>query len=73
MSSDVFFYQLGDQLNSSGDGLGLQHWARRLGIGRNTGIDLPEELPGLLPTPKWRNALYKKPGDTWSRGPRATT
>ena len=70
VSSDVFFYQLGDQLNSSGDGLGLQHWARRLGIGRNTGIDLPEELPGLLPTPKWRNALYKA-GDTlepWTPG-----
>jgi penicillin-binding protein 2 len=70
VSSDVFFYQLGDQLNSNGDGLALQHWARRLGIGRNTGIDLPEELPGLLPTPKWRNALFKA-GDTdrpWTPG-----
>ncbi len=59
VSSDVFFYQLGDQMNSNGDGLALQHWARRLGIGRNTGIDLPDELPGVLPTPKWRNALVK--------------
>jgi penicillin-binding protein 2 len=70
VSSDVFFYQLGDQLNSSGDGLGLQRWARRLGIGRDTGIDLPGELPGLLPTPKWRNALYKA-GETeepWTPG-----
>jgi penicillin-binding protein 2 len=70
VSSDVFFYQLGDQMNSNGDGLALQHWARRLGIGRNTGIDLPEELPGLLPTPKWRNALFKA-GDTdrpWTPG-----
>ena len=60
VSSDVFFYQLGDQMNSSGDGLALQHWARRLGMGRNTGIDLPDELPGVLPTPKWRNALVKE-------------
>jgi penicillin-binding protein 2 len=59
VSSDVFFYQLGDQMNSNGDGLALQHWARRLGMGRNTGIDLPDELPGVLPTPKWRNALVK--------------
>jgi penicillin-binding protein 2 len=70
VSSDVFFYQLGNQANSGGDGLALQRWARRLGIGRNTGIDLPGELPGLLPTPKWRNRLYKA-GDTdrpWSSG-----
>ena len=70
VSSDVFFYQLGDQLNSNGDGLALQHWAHRYGIGRDTGIDLPNELPGLLPTPKWRNDLYDK-GDTdrpWGPG-----
>ncbi len=60
VSSDVFFYQLGDQLNSDGNGLALQHWARRFGIGRDTGIDLPGELPGLLPTPKWRDDLYDK-------------
>ena len=70
VSSDVFFYQLGDQANSNGDGLALQHWARRLGIGRNTGIDLPGELPGLLPTPKWRNALYKakETEEPWTPG-----
>jgi penicillin-binding protein 2 len=70
VSSDVFFYQLGYQLDSDGDGLGLQRWARRLGIGRDTGIDLPGELPGLLPSPKWRNALFKA-GDTekpWTPG-----
>jgi penicillin-binding protein 2 len=70
VSSDVFFYQLGAQLDSEGDGLGLQRWARRLGIGRDTGIDLPGELPGLLPTPKWRDALFKA-GNTdrpWAPG-----
>jgi penicillin-binding protein 2 len=56
VSSDVFFYQLGQTMNNDGDGLDLQHWARRLGIGRRTGIDLPAESPGVLPTPKWRNA-----------------
>ena len=55
VSSDVFFYQLGQQLNTKDDGLGLQRWSRRLGVGRETGIDLPEELPGRIPTPAWRN------------------
>ena len=60
VSSDVFFYHLGDELNSKGDGQELQRWATRLTIGRKTGIDLPAESPGLLPTPEWRNKLYKK-------------
>jgi len=58
VSSDVFFYQLGRDLNEKG--MPLQQWAHRLGIGRRTGIDLPAESPGLLPTPAWRNALKKK-------------
>jgi penicillin-binding protein 2 len=58
VSSDVFFYHLGFELNSKGDGLELQRWAQRLGIGHKTGIDIPAEAPGLLPTPKWRNHMY---------------
>ena len=60
VSSDVFFYQLGMQLDTKGDGLGLQRWARKLGVGRKTGIDLPEELPGRIPTPAWRNRGYRQ-------------
>jgi len=68
VSSDVFFYQLGRDLN--GRGMNLQRWAHRLGIGRRTGIDLPGELPGLLPTPRWRNRLYdrKLTDRPWSVG-----
>src|SRR5262245_34951408 len=58
VSSDVFFYQLGRDLNEKG--MPLQLWAHRLGIGRKTGIDLPAETPGLLPTPRWRDNLFKK-------------
>jgi penicillin-binding protein 2 len=58
VSSDVFFYHLGAELNGSGDGQMLQKWAFRLGIGRPTGIDLPAEGQGLLPTRKWRNHMY---------------
>jgi penicillin-binding protein 2 len=60
VSSDVFFYHLGFELNSAGDGQALQRWATRLGIGRTTGIDLPAESPGLLPTREWRDKLFKK-------------
>ncbi len=58
VSSDVFFYQLGQRMNTAQNGLLLQHWSRRLGVGRKTGIDLPDELPGRIPTPKWRDRGY---------------
>jgi penicillin-binding protein 2 len=57
VSSDVFYYTLGDRMNGS---TALQEWAHKLGIGRESGIDLPGEQPGLLPTPAWRNQLYKE-------------
>jgi penicillin-binding protein 2 len=59
VSSDVFFYHLGDLLNSQ-PGEPLQTWSKQLGIGSDTGIDITGEAPGLLPTPQWRNALYRK-------------
>jgi penicillin-binding protein 2 len=55
VSSDVFFYLLGQDMNNTGDGQALQLWARRLGIGRQTGIDLPEEAPGFVPSKAWRD------------------
>jgi penicillin-binding protein 2 len=54
VSSDVYFYTLGDEMWDTG---ALQHWARELGIGRNSGIDLPGAAPGLLPTKRWRDRL----------------
>jgi penicillin-binding protein 2 len=58
VSSDVFFYQLGQYMDEKG--MPLQKWGRRLGIGRKTGIDLPAEEPGRLPTPRWRNRWLKQ-------------
>ena len=71
VSSDVFFYKLGLEANGEGDGLLIQRWARRLGVGRKTGIDLPGELGGLVPTPKWRAQVNKQgigDGRPWSPG-----
>lgn len=54
VSSDVYFYTLGARMWDSGE---LQEWARKMGIARWTGLDLPEEAEGLLPTKKWRDEL----------------
>jgi penicillin-binding protein 2 len=59
VSSDVFFYNVGALLYKSG-GDAQQKWASDLGIGHPTGIDLPGEISGLLPTPAYQNEQYKK-------------
>ncbi len=60
VSSDVFFYRLGLELNSAGDGHGLQRWAHKYGLGNRTGVDIGGEGSGLVPSPEWRDRLYKK-------------
>ncbi len=67
VSSDVFFYNVGAMLDRDGNGA-QQKWASELGIGHPTGIDLPGEMAGLLPTPAWRNKLYKEAQDPDSPG-----
>jgi penicillin-binding protein 2 len=59
VSSDVFFYTLGRDMNEDHGLNPLQRWAFKLGLGHTTGIDLPGEAGGLIPTPKWRNRLYE--------------
>nr|MBA2343126.1 penicillin-binding protein 2 [Thermoleophilaceae bacterium] len=70
VSSDVFFYRLGQQADDNRDRLLIQKWARRLGFGGQTGIDLPGEAEGLIPTPDWRNDLFrrKQTDRPWSVG-----
>jgi penicillin-binding protein 2 len=67
VSSDVFFYELGWKMWDTGQ---LQRWAAKLGIGKESGLDLPGETEGLVPSRAWRNQLYKE-GNTdrpWSAG-----
>ncbi len=45
----------------------LAEEARRFGLGRETGIDLPQETSGLVPDPKWKKRKRDEswyPGDT---------
>jgi penicillin-binding protein 2 len=58
-SSDVYFYTMGQRLNPLG-GQPLQKWARRLGLGHTTGIDVPGEFGGTVPDRAWRDRLNAK-------------
>jgi len=52
VSSDTYFFETGELANSHGTV--IQREAKRLGVGEQTGIDLPSEITGLVPTPAWR-------------------
>ena len=70
VSSDVYFYKLGFEAPAAKDGGAIQDWAASLGLGEATGIDLPSESEGLIPTPAWRNKLFREKltDRQWSAG-----
>jgi penicillin-binding protein 2 len=59
VSDDVFFYKLGLDAYNQGNGLLIQRWAKRYGLGSPTGIDLPGEGSGLIAGPAAKKMLYK--------------
>lgn len=67
VSSDVFMYELGGRM---WDKNYLQHWSHLMGIGDKSGLDIPGESEGLVPSRQWRDQLFKE-GNTerpWSEG-----
>ena len=56
-SSDTYFYQLAHSLGIER----LSHWARQLGFGSPTGVDLPFEAAGLVPTDQWKMDRFGQP------------
>jgi penicillin-binding protein 2 len=66
-SSDVYFYLLGNEMWETNQ---LQSWAAKLGIGKESGLDLPGETEGLVPSKKWRDDLFAEGGTDrpWSAG-----
>ena len=61
-SADTYFYQVGYDFYLR-PGSELEDWALRLGYGHPTGIDIPGEAAGLVPTPAWRRETYTKKTD----------
>jgi penicillin-binding protein 2 len=72
VSSDVYFYRLGAEASAEGRHGQIQDWARSFGIGRRTGIELPGEQAGLLPTPAWRNREFREGGNPYIDRPWTT-
>jgi len=64
-SCDVFFYNLGKQLGIDR----ISFYAGNLGLGHKTGVDLPGEEPGVMPSEAWKERLFHQkwyPGETIS-------
>ncbi len=63
-SSNYFFYTLGNEYLGA-DRIG--NYARMFGLGERSGIDIPGERPGLIPSPTWKERTFGEPwvgGDT---------
>ena len=60
-SNDIFFYRLGEKMGIDK----LNEYGKKLGLGEKTGIDLPGEASGLLPSPLW---MEKEKGTRWFLG-----
>ena len=60
-SCDVYFYQMGERMGIDK----LEEFAKASGFGRPTGIDLPHEKSGLVPSKDWKRRRFGRP---WVRG-----
>jgi len=60
VSSDVYYYLLGAKMNGSNQ---LQDWSAQFGIGQTTGIDVPGESAGFLPTKEAVNQRQREAPD----------
>ena len=60
-SCDVFFYTMADRLGIDA----MAAMARKLGLGKTTGLGLPAEKPGIVPDEEWKLGRY---GQSWQGG-----
>src|ERR1700736_814142 len=66
-SCDVFFYTLAEKLGIDR----IAKYATMFGLGQKTGIDLPQEATGVMPSEEWKIRNYKQKwfaGETISVG-----
>ncbi len=67
-SHNIFFYAIGGGYGPVRRGMGMDVMKRyytRFGFGEKTGIDLPSESPGFIPTPAWKVRRF---GEPWTIG-----
>ena len=60
-SCDIYFYKLAERVGIDR----IAEMSERFGLGRKTGIELPGEKDGLIPTQAWKRATR---GVSWQRG-----
>jgi penicillin-binding protein 2 len=60
-STDTFFYKLGEFVGVEK----LKGWGHKFGLDEPTGVDLPQEVAGLVPSPEWK---LKVRGERWFLG-----
>ena len=53
-SCNVYFYQLGYKIGPTP----MMNYARSFGFDKPTGIDLPGEIPGRVPSKQWKQITY---------------
>ncbi len=56
-SCNIYFYQVGKTMGIEK----IAHYARMIGFGKKTGIDLPGEKTGLVPDTEWKKRVRKEP------------
>jgi len=56
-SSNVYYYQLANDMGVNA----IHDFMKPLGFGQLTGIDIPGETRGILPSTDWKRATYKRP------------
>jgi len=64
-SCDIFFYNIGKQMGIDR----ISYYATKTGLGKRTGIDLPGEESGLIPSEEWKQRVFHQrwyPGETIS-------
>lgn len=67
VSCDTYYYMLAHDLGITN----IHNFIGQFGFGRKTGIDIPGEMIGLLPSPEWKKKRFNQnwfPGDTISVG-----
>ena len=60
-STDTFFYKVGEIAGVEA----IDKWASKFGLDSKTGVDLPGEVDGLIPSPEWK---LKVKGERWFLG-----